>query len=211
VAVETSPSDTFSHREHRQLTCITCHTTTSPTRKLTFEPPRGCQICHHQRPASSECAACHESTELAAPEPVTISVAVPRTPARSREVPFVHEQHTKVACIDCHTTKVKLEPGAEAARCTACHAEHHAAGQDCASCHRTSAIAGAHAPPIDAHRACDECHTERTVAALTPTRSFCLACHGTETDHYAEKECALCHLQASPEAYRSRLTSAGKP
>jgi hypothetical protein len=138
---------------------------------------------------------------------VNVSVAVPRQPARSREVPFVHEQHTKVACIDCHTTKVSLEPEAAAATCTACHAEHHAAGQDCASCHRTSAIVEAHAPPIDAHRACNECHTERTVAELTPTRSFCLACHGTETDHYAEKECTVCHFQASPEAYRSRLTT----
>ncbi len=205
-----APSDTFSHREHRRLTCLTCHTTTSPTHKLTFEPPRGCQICHHQKPASSDCANCHQAAELAAPEPVTVSVAVPRAPARAREVPFLHDQHAKVACVDCHTTKVSLEPGAPAATCTGCHAEHHTAGQDCAGCHRTSAIIEAHAPPIDAHQACNACHTERTVAELTPTRSFCLACHGAEADHYADQECTACHLQATPEAYRRRLTSAGK-
>ena len=205
-----SPIDTFSHKEHRRLTCITCHTTTSPTRRLTFEPPRGCQICHHQRPASSECATCHPSSELSEPDPVTIAVSVPRQTPRSREVPFVHDEHSKVACVDCHTTQVSLEPESPVATCAACHEEHHVAQRDCASCHRTSQIVEAHAPPIDAHQACDQCHTERTVAALEPTRSFCLACHGSETNHYAEKECAVCHLQASPEAYRARLTSRGK-
>ena len=59
-----APADTFSHARHRRLACITCHTTSSPTRTLTFEPPRGCQICHHQRPASSKCATCHQASEL---------------------------------------------------------------------------------------------------------------------------------------------------
>jgi hypothetical protein len=210
IAPAASPTDTFSHKEHRRLTCITCHTTTSPTRRLTFEPPRGCQICHHQRPASSECSTCHESSELSEPDLVTVSVSVPKEPPRSREVPFVHQEHAKVACVDCHTTRVSLEPEPPVATCTACHEEHHVAQRDCASCHRTAQIVEAHAPPIDAHQACDQCHTERTVAALEPTRSFCLACHGSETDHYAEKECAVCHLQTSPEAYRARLTSRGK-
>ena len=143
------------------------------------------------------------------PNPVTVSVAVPRQSPRSREVPFVHERHAKVACVDCHAERVTLapEPGPQA--CTSCHVEHHTAGLDCASCHRTSDIMKAHAPPIDAHRACDECHTERTVAALEPTRSFCLACHGTEADHYAGKECTVCHLQSSPEGYRDTLDQHG--
>lgn len=210
IAPAASPTDTFSHKEHRRLTCITCHTTTSPTRQLTFEPPRGCQICHHQRPASSDCATCHQSAELSAPNPVTLSVAVPPERPRPREVPFVHQEHAELACIDCHTTRVSLEPEPPAATCTACHEEHHTARLDCASCHRTSEIVKAHAPPVDAHQACNQCHTERIVAGLQPTRSFCLACHGEETDHYAGKECTVCHLQASPEAYRPRLTSTGK-
>jgi hypothetical protein len=210
IAPDASPTDTFSHKQHRKLACITCHTTTSPTRRLTFEPPRGCQICHHQRPASSDCAACHQSTELAPPDPLTISVSVPRQVPRPREVSFGHEEHARLGCVDCHTTRVTLEPEPPVAACTACHEEHHAAQVDCASCHRTTQVMTAHAPPIDPHQACDQCHTERTVLALEPTRSFCLACHGSETDHYQEKECTVCHLQASPEAYRARLTSAGR-
>ena len=63
---------------------------------------------------------------------------------------------------------------------------------------------------VDAHRACGECHTATTVAALEPTRSFCLACHPTENDHYEQKECSVCHLQATPGEYRARLTG-GEP
>jgi hypothetical protein len=59
---------------------------------------------------------------------------------------------------------------------------------------------------VDAHQACDKCHTPATVAALEPTRSFCLACHSSETDHYGGKECSDCHLQATPGEYRPTLT-----
>ena len=49
----------------------------------------------------------------------------------------------------------------------------------------------------NAHQACARCHTEGTVARLEPTRSFCLACHDREADHYAPQECTVCHLQSS--------------
>jgi hypothetical protein len=45
---------------------------------------------------------------------------------------------------------------------------------------------------------------------LEPTRSFCLACHSSEADHYQQKECTICHLQATPGEYRARLTG-GEP
>ena len=32
----------------------------------------------------------------------------------------------------------------------------------------------------------------------------------SETDHHAEKECTVCHLQATPDAYRVKLTGTGK-
>ena len=82
----------------------------SPTRKLTFEAPRGCQICHHQRPATSECATCHQSSELARR---TWSRwrwrSLDRLPARV-EVAFQHKKHGDLACVKCHTTRVSLEP-----------------------------------------------------------------------------------------------------
>jgi hypothetical protein len=60
---------------------------------------------------------------------------------------------------------------------------------------------------VDVHVACSRCHTPATVAALTPSRSFCLACHDPKVNHYQAKECTACHLQATPEDYRARLTS----
>ena len=57
-------ADTFSHRTHRELACITCHSTSSRTSDLTFQPPRGCQICHHQRPTKTDCASCHQAEEI---------------------------------------------------------------------------------------------------------------------------------------------------
>jgi hypothetical protein len=204
------PTDTFSHQRHRKLACITCHSTASRTSDLTFVAPRGCQICHHQRAASSSCATCHEPSELAPPELVTVSVTVPKQSPRSRQVPFLHGAHGKSACVDCHTTKVSLSPEPPVETCSACHEEHHTAGMDCASCHRTGGIMEAHKPPIEPHQACDRCHSERTIARLQPTRSFCLSCHGSETDHHVEKECTVCHLQQSPESYRAKLSGGGR-
>lgn len=140
--------------------------------------------------------------------PVTVRVEVPEHEPRAREVGFEHEEHAEVACIECHTTPVSLEPEEAVASCAACHDEHHVPRQDCATCHRTEGILEAHQPPVDAHRACDQCHTATTVGALEPSRSFCLACHPTEVDHYEQRECSTCHLQAEPEEYRSRLTRA---
>lgn len=204
-----SPSDTFSHQRHRRLACLTCHDLRAKARPLTFEVPRGCQICHHQRPAASKCSACHRDSELVDPEPVSVQVTVSRNSPRVREVNFAHQTHRELPCVKCHQSPVSLAPTAEAASCTACHDDHHAADRDCASCHRTAQIITAHKPPVDAHRACNQCHVSTTVAALTPSRSFCLACHDPEVDHYKPKECTVCHLQATPEGYRPRLSAAG--
>jgi hypothetical protein len=140
---------------------------------------------------------------------VNVKVEVPRQPPRERSVGFEHAEHADLPCIKCHVTPVSLDTEPAVATCTACHDDHHVAARDCAACHRTDAVVEAHAPPIDAHRNCDECHTASAVAALEPTRTFCLACHSSETDHYREKECSVCHLQASPDEYRARLTRAG--
>jgi hypothetical protein len=206
-----SLADTFSHKTHRRLACLTCHSTTSRTSDLTFQPPRGCQICHHQRPSKADCSQCHQSEEIAPAVPAAVTVRVPQQPVRDRSVDFAHAEHGEIACIRCHVIPVTLEPEAAVATCADCHADHHTVGRDCAACHRNEAIIEAHAPPMDAHRACDQCHASATVAMLEPTRSFCLACHADESDHYEQKECSVCHLQATPEQYRPRLTGGGTP
>ena len=207
--ISASPQDTFPHERHRRLACLTCHDLRAKGRTLTFEPPRGCQICHHQRPAASNCSACHQESELSDPKPVTVQVTVFRHSRRAREVNFDHESHRDVACVKCHQTRVSLAPSPEAVTCTGCHENHHTANRDCATCHRTAEIVTAHKPPVEAHLACSRCHPSATVAALTPSRSFCLACHDPKVDHYSPKECTVCHLQTTPEGYRARLTGAG--
>jgi hypothetical protein len=209
TAPAASPADTFSHQRHRRLACIACHSTQSRRNDLTFERPRGCQICHHQRPAISDCAACHQPSELTEAERVTVRVAVPRHLPRSREVMFDHSAHRDLACRTCHQEPVTLAPTAAVADCSSCHQDHHTAGRECASCHRTTETLAAHRPPANAHRACSACHTQATVERLTPSRSFCLACHAKDVDHYPPKECTACHLQATPGTYRPELTAAG--
>jgi hypothetical protein len=141
---------------------------------------------------------------------VTVKVTVPRQASRFREVEFEHGEHEEVACVKCHTQPVSLEAEAEVATCAACHDDHHVARSDCATCHRTDQILEAHQPPVDAHQRCDQCHTSTTVSALEPTRSFCLACHPGEVDHYQQRECSTCHLQASPAEYRPRLSGVAR-
>jgi len=208
-------TDTFSHARHSALPCLTCHVPAAPRSRLTFVPPRGCQICHHQAPAASRCAECHDPEELTPAKAVTFSVAVegaePPGDPRPRDVPFAHAEHDEFRCTECHVAPVTLAPSAEVQACASCHDRHHEPGQDCAACHRTGATLAAHAPLADAHRDCTACHVEAVVERLEPTRSFCLACHAQSVDHYAPRECTVCHFQATPEAMQGRLTGSGTP
>jgi hypothetical protein len=110
-----------------------------------------------------------------------------------------------VACKDCHTTPVSLEPGTAEKTCVACHDQHHTEAKDCAACHAGGELDQPHAPPVVAHQACDACHTPASVAQLTPSRPFCLTCHQPQVNHYATQECTPCHLLATPAEWRARL------
>ena len=201
------PADSFSHPTHKKLACLTCHTN-SEGEGLTFQAPRGCQICHHQAPEKSDCVSCHEQEELSGSTAVTFSVAAASKPARERSIGFAHTAHDSVSCTACHGQRVTLAVVDSALSCKGCHAQHHEVDRDCAACHRTAQIAAAHARPVRTHVACDACHTTARIAGLTPTRSFCLACHEPSTDHYPDRQCSTCHLQAHPEEYQGRLLKA---
>lgn len=202
------PADSFPHDRHKQLSCIACHTAQGQ-RTLTFEAPRGCQICHHQAAATSNCASCHAAEELAPARAVTVPVAVVSHPARARTVPFAHMTHATLRCAECHTTPVTLEPAPAVTQCAACHAEHHTARRDCAACHGGVDSRAAHAPPAETHRGCDACHRSETVARLVPDRGLCVTCHLQQREHYRDRECTTCHLQSSPDEYRAHLRKAG--
>ena len=204
-------ADTFSHQISQKLTCITCHSTTSQEEQPHLPAaPRLPDLPSPASDASRIAATCHKTDEIEPARSVTVEVTVPRQTPRERPVSFEHGRHADLACTAVsHHASDASSRSRPWPRCRACHDNHHTAGVDCATCHRTEGIIQAHAPPVDAHRACSECHTAATVAALEPTRSFCLACHSSQADHYQPKECTVCHLQASPDEYRARLTEGG--
>ncbi len=204
-----SPVDSFPHDRHKQLACITCHTTTNPNAKLTFTPPRGCQACHHQNPAGSKCAACHPAERIAAARDLVVPIAVANHPPRARSVAFQHRTHADIACVTCHTMSVTLDPDSTVTRCASCHEEHHTAKRDCASCHNGFDPATSHGQPVEAHFGCDACHRASIVARLVPDRSLCVTCHAKQTDHYADRECTVCHFQSTPDEYRAHLRKVG--
>lgn len=206
-----APVDTFPHDPHEGLSCIECHVTEEGHGGLTFEQPRGCTICHHRGPSTSDCAVCHQPDDLAAPYRRTFAVTVEDHEPRSRAVDFAHDIHAEESCIDCHQEPVSLALDTESATCRACHADHHEEATQCAQCHRTDAVLSAHTV-AEGHDGCDECHTTGTITALVPERSFCLVCHTDDVDHYpeTEKSCTVCHLQDQPEDYRHLLLSSGR-
>jgi hypothetical protein len=206
-----TPIDTFPHDPHEALTCIECHVTEEGHGGLTFEQPRGCDICHHRGPSTNDCAVCHQQDDLAAPYGRTFAVTVEDQDPRSRSVDFAHEIHAEERCVDCHQEPVSLALDTQSATCQACHADHHEAATQCAQCHRTDAVLGAHTV-AEGHDGCDECHTQGTIAVLVPERPFCLVCHEDDVDHYpeTEKPCTVCHLQDEPEDYRHLLLSSGR-
>jgi hypothetical protein len=196
--------DSFAHRDHRKLKCVTCHDVESKTNAVTFEAPRGCLICHHQSPDKRNCADCHEPEEV---QPLShgevIRVAVERAPARTRGVTFQHDAHGDVRCRECHVTPVTLATTTETKSCVACHDEHHDENGNCAACHMPPRDQKAHTR--ESHVQCSACHQAETISRLTPTRPFCLSCHEPAVDHYRDRECSVCHMLAPPEAIRPQL------
>jgi len=142
---------------------------------------------------------------------VAVRVAVAGAPARAHAARFEHAVHRSAACTACHATAVTLAPAAAVASCTACHDRHHAAGRRCAVCHATDSeeVREAHAPPERAHLACDACHAAGTVVRLLPDRAFCSTCHAERGDHYAARECTVCHFQMTPETLKPLLAEQG--
>jgi len=208
---EIAVADSFPHGRHKRLSCITCHASQREHGRLTFAAPRGCQICHHQAPQASDCGRCHGASELARPLAVEVRVAVAGAEARLHGARFEHERHRALKCVACHTTPATLDPEPAVASCAACHDDHHARGRPCAACHTadlTPAVQAAHAPPIEAHIACDACHLPAIVARLVPDRALCLTCHTAQQAHHAERECTQCHFGATPEAFQDHLRKA---
>ena len=133
-------ADTFPHQRHESLQCITCHSLSSKKSTLTFEPPRGCQICHHQAPERNDCAKCHQEGG---------DIHLPAGQAdgdRSQASAGAPDRHLLAHrprqggrdCTTCHTTPVTMAPADSVVTCAACHDKHHTTSKNCAGCHRAA-------------------------------------------------------------------------
>jgi hypothetical protein len=181
----------FAHARHESVSCVTCHTTTSQHGGLK-STARQCTACHHGNTAvGRNCASCHTTSELAAPLALTVRVAL--TAGRrsiDRTLPFAHARHTKLACDQCHAQNLARTVQQT---CTSCHADHHDATRDCASCHPPSRSTHTRALHLTGC-AGSGCHDQEKTPATTPVRAVCLACHAEQKDHKSGRECATCHL-----------------
>ena len=204
-----SVADSFPHSRHRRLSCVVCHSTGSGHGGLNFEQPRGCQICHHQAPATSRCATCHSAATMGQPLTLPIHLTVQREPERSRDVRFSHPQHSSIQCVQCHVTPVSLDASPTITSCRDCHATHHEARRDCSSCHTGYDIRARHSfSGESSHQRCDACHAASTVRVLEPLRSFCSTCHEPQREsHYADRECVTCHFLREPAEWKHRLVT----
>lgn len=199
-------ADSFPHERHTKLACLECHETGAGHGRLTFEPPRGCAVCHHQAPTPATCGSCHRPEQYGAVKQATVTITVPSREPRPRSVEFLHSRHVTRTCVECHTTPVTLATSPATAQCKDCHTDHHATGPTCSTCHQIADPKLEHKALDVAHQRCDACHTPKTVALLTPTRALCSTCHAPKTkDHYDALECTVCHFLAEPTAYRAKL------
>ncbi|MDP3278105.1 MAG: cytochrome c3 family protein [Deltaproteobacteria bacterium] len=199
----------FNHRMHLQLpnvTCVSCHTTASQSRRVEdrlLPTEAQCMPCHAidraqpQRVAtpSARCESCH-----------TVSTVAGATHVQPTEIPtarlrFSHQIHTQngVRCEDCHsavrgnTLATRLDlPSMQ--QCVSCHQSRGLRDQ-CATCHLTAPdgvlltqfAEGFLAPPPSMgalHHDADFWFTHRQTAAINGQQ--CLTCH-------RERECVDCH------------------
>ena len=189
----------FTHADHGDVQCVTCHTNTDGHGSLAVATIADCRRCHHAAPLSASCTRCHSAADaptesFLAPRAVSFSVG---TQDPRRTLTFPHERHDDIDCARCHTQGVALAAPADL-DCQGCHQDHHTAQSECASCHRAAPVS-AH-PPSEAHVTCSgaACHLRVPFQTVPRTRDFCLGCHQDMTQHEAPRACAECHALPAP-------------
>jgi hypothetical protein len=183
------PGDSlFRHARHRNLACTTCHATTTTHGALKISVPGGCLECHHAPAQTVTCVSCHPAGSVAAKtKSVAFAVSARATGPVTRPLSFEHTRHASLECAKCHGSGDRK---AVTTTCTSCHADHHSAARDCASCHPTARTG--HDRTI--HDDCATCHSPTRFTAPAASRTLCVACHPAQRDHYPARECASCHV-----------------
>lgn len=197
----------FPHDPHQRVACLSCHETGDGHGGLTFETPRGCQLCHHESGTERRCTSCHVGNHAPPALARTVTIAMPDRAPVPRSVRFEHARHETRTCTECHSTVVSRAVAPDKAACDGCHVEHHAVGSSCTSCHTAGQLVlDVHRTPGFDHRGCDGCHTKAAIQRLTPTRAFCATCHVDQrSKHYEPRECSTCHFMLTPTEFSPQL------
>ncbi len=186
-APPTARDTLFDHGRHRTVACASCHSTANTHGAVTVQWPRDCQGCHHASDArAGTCERCHAASSLTNTARIPTAIRVTGRAPRTRDLPFAHDRHSRVACASCHGEGVSKAPRES---CNGCHTDHHRADATCTSCH-------AEAKPAHdrgTHVTCGSCHSGAGTAALPPTRAVCLACHTEQRTHKPGGDCGACH------------------
>jgi hypothetical protein len=200
----------FRHRDHRGVSCVTCHPSEETHGDLTVTRREDCLQCHHRAADAPACTRCHASEGLLrSTYPVRRSLELSVGPTSERALSFGHGDHEDIACGDCHTEGPELSAGRVS--CADCHEEHHRLTSDCIACH-TEAPEGAH--PIEvAHVTCggSGCHASLPFPRVPRSRPACLACHQGLGDHRPDRPCVECHVLPDREPVRSAAGEGGRP
>ncbi|UCC26249.1 MAG: hypothetical protein JSU98_03925 [Gemmatimonadales bacterium] len=193
----------FSHGNHRQVECLSCHVSSEAHGQLTLQSIDDCRSCHHETQGIAEdCAGCHAADQLGPQRLVArdwvMDLSV--SPGTVRNIPFRHGDHLDAAtCGTCH--QEGLARPADTASCNDCHEQHHESPSavDCTNCH---APPPRNAHSLESHVTCtgSGCHESPPVGPEVRVRSACLTCHGDQVDHQPGGECAECHALPRPLA-----------
>ncbi|HSM07571.1 MAG TPA: hypothetical protein VLA33_00960 [Gemmatimonadota bacterium] len=196
AAFEMPQQVSFGHAEHTSVACTECHSNRSQHGEVTVRTQSDCFSCHHSTNTAQVqgCGSCHGEVELGRVRQVTtmleLSVGEGRRP---RALPFDHDAHTELRCVDCHGGGIRQSVQTS---CAACHEDHHRpeATASCASCHAE------YRTPVhtaDVHtRGCtgSGCHSEPRYSRMDRTREFCATCHQDMIEHEPGQPCMNCHL-----------------
>jgi hypothetical protein len=180
----------FPHERHTGLDCGTCHTVVEKHGELAIKSREVCNSCHHGPPAPRDCKTCHSPSEIRGPklQPLTMTIAGQE---ENRKLPFDHEPHSSLPCLECHENAAPPRADAD---CAGCHRQHTRLDRNCLVCHQTPPE-GVHS--IEVHETgCADCHGDAGIRNMERNRNFCISCHTGMTDHNPGRNCDECHKLA---------------
>jgi nitrate/TMAO reductase-like tetraheme cytochrome c subunit len=212
------PTTTFSHAEHSDENCVTCHVRLvhRPVSPPDYQDPAAmssCLQCHDGSTASNQCSTCHTAPHEARGECSNCHNQQNWGNAEMTTHPFPRDgAHAELACRDCHVSKPGVEniPGTSMGKadpaCVSCHGDKHGGLTDCAQCHTPTAwtnVTFEHPFPLSGGHAtltCADCHVSKPGGQTVPGTQFplpdpsCGSCHGDQ--HKGLTDCAQCHTTA---------------